>query len=172
MKLDAVSRRDETDESPLVVDDRDRVGLGGHHGQRNRREIVLDAHPRPRPSAQQPLQRNAMGVERARRPPQSDVAVIQHADRTQMTVNDDQVPVVSSPHPFPGAPQRRVPVGDRGTWVHRVRRRLRAACRFPASGGEPGGASVPLPCFWHFVLDSRLTGTHRVAVHHSSSSGA
>jgi hypothetical protein len=54
LQLDAVSRRDEADQQPVVVNHRHRIGVRDEHAVSDRRQFVAGTNP----PGDQPTQRN------------------------------------------------------------------------------------------------------------------
>jgi hypothetical protein len=104
-EFEALPDRDEAEQPPVIVDDRQCVLADAEHGRSDFRHVVLGSYPWPRSEAEQLVHRQVVSPERARWPRQRDIALIKHSDRTDAIVDHDQVPIVFAVQLTPRAEQ-------------------------------------------------------------------
>ena len=164
--------RDEAEQSPVFVDDRQCILAGTEHGRSDFRHVILGSHPWPRPKAEQLVDRQVVSPEWTGGPLQRDIAFIEHSDRTDAIVDHDQVPIVFAVELTPRAEQRSLRIDRPRTTGHHV-----GCCwqsRAPLAGLRVVGF-LPFPCrrdavdhIGHdcssLLGDCPLLGVRRVAV--------
>ena len=167
-EFEAMPGRDEAEQPPVVVDDRQGVLARAEHGGGDHRHVVVGSHPWPRSEAEQLVDREVMSPQWPGWPLQRDIALIEHSDRTDALVDHDQMLIVLAVELTPRAEQGGLRIDGPRVPGHHL-----SCCGQPpaaVAGLRPGGF-LPFPCRQEWfttsvviVLPFPMTGSFPVDV--------